>query len=312
MNCERWIVPRVLILLILLILPVMGASLAVGQSSPPAGQGRGTFLAVEDTFSFSTDEYDTLLVAAPRVKVAEVIQAIGERIERDAYRIRSHEFTVLTTMIQRKDQDPASGNFILYETAVRQRSARGEGTQSVLLWDRERKFEDGELVEEKHEEEEFKADWHEVGQSLTMAIPFAEKENLSYRYEIEDRKIVGDNVIYKILFEPKSRFDALPSGTVWVDYSDLVLRRIEARFTGTVPYPLFLKALPFLRLTQKKLGEFWLPHEMHARIELRKMPLPDWPNNIELHTVVKDQVINGVAYNDDGTVREPGAEEEAP
>ena len=105
---------------------------------------------------------------------------------------------------------------------------------------------------------------------------------------------------------------ALPSGTVWVDFSDLVIRRFEARVVGTVPFPLFLKSIPFLRVTPKKLGNFWVADEAHAQIKLRKMPLPNWPSHIELHTVIKDQVINGVAYNDDGTAKETTTEGEAP
>ena len=102
---------------------------------------------------------------------------------------------------------------------------------------------------------------------------------------------------------PRNRFDALPSGTVWVDYSDLVLRRIEARYVDAVPMPMFLKRVPFLRITQKKMGDTWVADEIHARAELRNLPLPDWPDNIELRVVVKDHVIDGVAYNDDGSVK---------
>ena len=122
---------------------------------------------------------------------------------------------------------------------------------------------------------------------------------------------MGNNVIYKILFEPRNRFDTLPSGTVWVDYSDLVLRRFEARFLDAVPMPLFLKRVPFLRVTARKLGDFWVADEVHARAELRNLPLPDWPDNIEMRIVMKDNVINGIAYDDDGSVKEE-AQEVAP
>ncbi|MBU8869672.1 MAG: hypothetical protein KOO60_02240 [Gemmatimonadales bacterium] len=298
-------------LFVLLLLVTVGSS-ALGQPPAPADREPNFILAVEDTFSFSPDEYDTLLVSAPRVRVEEIIKAIGERIESDENLIQSHEFTVLTTMIQREDSDPESGNFILYESAERQRVARGGSFQSVQLWDRERKFKDGELEEEKHEEEEFKTEWRDIGQGVSMASPFSPQTGDQYKYEIEDRQIVGNNVVYKILFEPKSRFEALPSGTVWVDFSDLVLRRIEARFTDSVPYPIFLKAVPFMRVTQKKLGDFWVADEVHARIELRNVPLPGWPNNIELRTMIKDQVINGVAYDDDGSVKEEMSEGGAP
>ncbi len=306
MKCRPYHALSVLVFLVVV------ASNAQSQSPPRSSRESNFTLAVEDTVSFSHNEYDTLLISAPRVKVEDVIKAIGERIERDENLIKSHEFTVLATMILHKDSDPESGNFILYESAERRRIARGESVQSVLLWDRERIFKDGELDEEKHEEEEFKTEWHDIGQGVGMAQPFSTESGDQYKYEIEDRHIVGNNVVYKILFKPKSDFDALPSGTVWVDFSDLVLRRIEASFIDPVPYPLFLKAVPFIRITQRKLGDFWVADEVHTRIELRDAPLPKWPSSFEMHTVIKDQVINGVAYNDDGSVMDEASEGGAP
>lgn len=296
----------------LALLPALTASLAVAQGETPASRPTKSYLAAEDTFSFAADEFDTLMVSAARVSVEEIIQAIGERMESDDSRIESNEYTVLTTMIARENADPDCDDFVIYESAVRQRVVRGSSIQSVQLWERERTFRDGELAKEEPEEEEFKTEWGQIGQGVTMAVPFAPNTARQYRYELADRALVGNNVVYKIQFEPKNRFDALPSGTAWVDYSDLVLRRFEASYTNAVPVPLFLKAVPFVRVTAKKLGEFWVADEVHARAVLRKLPLPDWPNNVEIRVVMKDQVINGVAYNDDGTLKESAPEGGAP
>ena len=206
--------------LALVLLCVTGAYPAAGQPEPALNRSPDTYLAAEDTFSFSSGEYDNLQISAPRVSVEEIIQAIGERMESDDNKIESNEFTVLTTMIQRENSQPDCDDFLIYESAVRQRVVRGGNIQTVLLWERERTFKDGELEKEEREEEEFKTEWNEISQGISMAVPFSPGTADQYRYELADRQIVGNNVVYKILFAPKNRFDALPSGTGWVDYSD--------------------------------------------------------------------------------------------
>jgi hypothetical protein len=297
---------------VLAMISLAWAGMAIGQSSVPEDSSPTTYLAEEDTFSFSADEFDTLKVSAARVSVEEIIQAIGERIEADDSKIETNEYTVLTTMIARENSDPDCGDFTIYESAVRHRVERGSSTQSVQLWERERTFKDGELDKEELEDEEFQTEWNQIGEGIAIAVPFDPSTGHKYRYELDDRRLVGNNVVYKILFEPKSQFDALPEGTVWVDYSDLVIRRFEARYTNAVPMPLFLKAIPFVRVTAKKLGDFWVADEIHARAVLRNLPLPDWPADVEIRVVMKDQVINGVAFNNDGTLKDTSGEGSAP
>jgi len=263
-----------------------------------------TYLAEEDTFSFGAAEFDTLAVTAERVSVEEIIRAISERLEADQARVRTHESTLLLTLIAHESHDPDCDDYTIYESAERQRVERGSSIQTVQLWERERKYRDGVLEEDEDEEkdaqgEEMQAQWHDIGQGLSIAAPFDNDSGDKYRYELEDRALVGNNVVYRIGFAPKNRFDALPSGTVWVDYTDLVLRRIEARYTDAVPVPLFLKAVPFLRITQKKVGDYWVADEVHARAVLRSLPIPDWPATMEMRMVVKDHVINGTAYPED-------------
>ncbi len=282
----------------LLLCVVSTATNTRAQESP------STYLAEGDTFSFGSADFDTLAVTAERVSVEEIIRAITERLEADEARIRTHESTQLMTMIAHESQEPDCDDYTIYETAERQRVERGSAIQSVVLWERERKYRDGKLQEDKDQkdkkqDQEMKAEWFDIGQGLSIATPFDAETGDKYHYELEDRALVGNNVVYRIGFAPKNRFEALPSGTVWVDYTDLVLRRIEARYTDAVPVPLFLKAVPFLRITQKKVGDYWVADEIHARAVLRNLPIPDWPATLELRLVVKDHVINGTVRESD-------------
>jgi hypothetical protein len=111
---------------------------------------------------------------------------------------------------------------------------------------------------------------------------------------------VGNHVVYKIHFAPRSSFQALPSGTVWVDFGDFVIRRIEAELTGAVPMPMILKSIPVFKLRRVPKGEHWVVADLYARVLLRDLPLLKIPNDLELYYRTSRHVIDGVRYPDDG------------
>ncbi|MDX2474730.1 MAG: BamA/TamA family outer membrane protein, partial [Candidatus Krumholzibacteria bacterium] len=266
--------------------------------------GQGIVLAFEDTFSFDPGSPDTVLVSAPRVTVEDVIAAIGRRMEYDNYRMADVEYTTLITQVVREQPGVEGGDYQVEEYALRYHQDGEKGEQVVKLWERSRKFENFEMVEEETDEE-MKAEFLPNQGQIIESMPFSSGGAGRYNYTILDRQMVGNNLIYKIGFEPKSRFEALPSGTIWVDYSNWVLRKIEARMTGAVPYPMFLKSVPVYRLSQERFGEFWFPTEAYMRINLRKVPLLPIPDNIEVRVSLRDIVINGEPRSPQDTA--PGA-----
>ena len=256
--------------------------------------GEGVLVAFEDTIPFASGTIDTVLVAAPRVKIDEVVRRIGERLEADFYAIEHHEFTGIYTVIAR--DDPAdSSRYTVYEGAERI-PRNDDGTlQYARLWQRERRYEDGEMKSEKVEDE-IEAEWGNMSRQL--AIPFSLESGDQYNYAILDRKLVGMNLVYKMRFWPRDQFAALPSGVVWVDYSDWVIRRFEAKMTGAVPLPLILKSIPVYKLRRVKRGEWWVVSDAYVQAELRRIPLLNIPGSVTLHFRTRDHVINGVAYPD--------------
>jgi hypothetical protein len=254
--------------------------------------GQGIVLAFEDTFSFDPDSADTVLVSAPRVTVAEVIEAIGKRMEYDSYRMADYEYTTLVTIVARDDSDENSGNYTIEESAQRFHHDREQGDQMVQLWERKRKYEDGELVEDETDDE-VAAEFLPMQERVIEAMPFAPSGAGRYHYTILARELVGNNLIYKIGFAPKSRFEALPSGTIWVDYSNWAIRKIEGRMTGAVPYPMILESVPVFRQSQERFGEFWFPTDAYMRFDLRKIPFVPIPDNVEVRISLHDIVING-------------------
>ena len=266
--------------------------------------GRGIVLAFEDTFSFDPGTADTVLVSAPRVTVGEVIAAIGRRMEYDNGRIADYEYTTLITQVLRDQPGVNGGDYQVDEIALRFHHDRERGDQRVKLWERTRKYRDHELASDETDDE-LKADFMPPDDQVIGALPFAPDGASRYNYAIEDRQLVGNNLIYRIGFVPRSRFEALPSGTIWVDYSNWVIRKVEAAMTGAVPYPMFLESVPVYRYSQERFGEYWFPTEVYMQINLRRLPLVPMPDNIEVRVSLRDIVINGVARSPEDAV--PGA-----
>jgi hypothetical protein len=173
----------------------------------------------------------------------------------------------------------------------RVRIGRDGSVQRVKLRSVERTFKDGVLDKEKTDDE-IEADWDEITGSAA-ASPFA-LESDAYNYELAGRHLLGEHLIYEVRFTPKSRFAALPSGTVWLDWSDFVIRRLEAEYRDAVPMPLFLRAIPWFRMRRVQCGDTWFVQDMMARIELQEV-WPGIPASVELHIRLLDYTLDGVA-----------------
>ncbi|MCP4571296.1 MAG: hypothetical protein GY838_03020 [bacterium] len=289
-------------------IPILNAELdweALGDVHPDSAlaAGLGVILAFEDTFTFAPDDIDTLMVTADAVSVDEIIEAVGRKMEAESLAMKDVEFTSLTTVVERQVRSRNGRDYKVTETAERM-SFDGEGkNHSVRLWERTRTVENGEVVDEEVDTEQ-ERDFGDVQHTLAMAMPFSRSTGHRYSYSVEDRKLVGNSLIYRIAFEPKSRFEALPSGTAWVDYSHWVLRRLDAEMTDVVPFPLFLKGIPKFRVSRERHGGYWFTTDMHLEVELRKIPVGDLPRLVEVRTQLRDIVINGEPVSMDMAVPE--------
>jgi len=260
--------------------------------------GYGLIVAAEDSIPFAEGTSDTVLIEAPRVGVAEIVRRIGEKMERDDLATENMSFTSLTTVLARKHGEIEPGRkdeWTIYESADRVTRAEGGVNHTARLWSRERKFEDGELVEEKIEDD-IEADWGSITEAAGN-VPFSLVSGDAYDYTIEDRILIGRHLVYAVGFAPRSRFKPLPSGTVWIDWNDFGIRRMEGSLEGAMPLPVVIKAFPFFRFRQRNLDGRWVPQDLVARIELRRV-LPGVPSEIEFSWRVVDLEIDGVAYPD--------------
>jgi len=248
--------------------------------------------AQDDAGRLVTEDPDELVVSAERVSIEEVIASIGRKMEQELYRMEDISYTTLVSQLLRDDPGMELQNYSLEEYAIRFHSDRAEGAQVVKLWERKRKYENGELIEDETDEE-IEAEWINAQDDAMEGMPFAPGEAGRYNYTILDRRNVGNSLIYKVKFEPKSQFEALPTGVVWVDYSNWAIRKAEAEMVETVPFPLFIKSMPALRISRQRVGDYWFTTEFYGLIHLRKVPLLPIPRSVEVRVTMQDIEING-------------------
>jgi hypothetical protein len=266
-------------------------------------EGYGIFLAEEDTFAFAAGTLDTVLVDAPRIGVAEVVRRIGERMAADEARMGDHAWTQVTRVVARehagRDDDRTE-----YEQVERLAVRRDGAFQRVRVRQVERKYR-GDRLEKEKTDDDVESDWEQISDA-TSAIPFTLEGADQYNYTVLARDLFGSHLVYTLRFTPKSRFRGLPSGTVWIDCSDFVIRRIEAGMTEGAPLPLVVKAIPWFKIRRVERGDFWVVADVMAKIELRG-GWPGLPDEVELFVRTRDHVIGGVAYGDDAPADGGGA-----
>lgn len=244
---------------------------------------------------------DTLVTTGRRVRTQEVIEAIGRRLQEESIWMQDLEFTNVVTGVGRDHPGLHSGDYLLEESATRVHERRGKPAQSLLLGFRSRRYKNNRLVEERRKPLG-PVVWHEPPPALLEAMPFRPAGRDRYHYEIVDRRLVGNSLIYKIRFRPKSSFAALPSGVAWVDYSHWVIRKLEAHLTEVVPNEIFLKSVPVYRFTQERFGAHWFETEVYWRLNLRRVPLGHQPASVEYRLRRQDVVVNGTPCSAQDTI----------
>lgn len=123
-------------------------------------------------------------------------------------------------------------------------------------------------------------------------IPFFLEDEADYDFELLDRTIETDRVIFKIGFKPKSDFKPLPSGTVYIDTNHYRIIHEEFQFDKN-PYPLFLKGVRRVSRHWAVLpGGEWVFTKIMAEIDLRSIPFGMAPEKISVALIRDDFVFD--------------------
>jgi hypothetical protein len=251
------------------------ASLAF-LATPPA---TGPTLAVEDTMHTAVPE---VLVNAPRVTLDEILDRVARGEARRDSLLDDQQFTfTLRAMGHIRGK---KGPQVLMENVRRVYRKRPDKVRSVLLREYEYK-------EDPKKRDAVRAEFSSNMSEEIVNFAFRPEARRDYRYHIESRAVVGDHVVYRIAFEPRSRLDfENPSGLVWVDTNDFVIVREELNFDRS-PAPLILKGIDRVVIERMRVGEYWVLKRVLLRMSMT-IPMPRLGRSFDLSLLYSDYALN--------------------
>lgn len=229
----------------------------------------GPTLAAEDTLSPSiAGSYPEILVNAPRARLDEILRWVAEGETRRDSLMRDQAYTVHVRMAGRESaQAPADSARLLWESATRLYKARPDRIRVIRLRERSylKETGDGKDGDRASIQVNFGADMSET----FVLFAFDPQRRSRYRYQIEERSLVGDHLIYRIGFTPRSGLELLPSGRVWIDTNDFVIVREEFWYRDRSPAPLLLRSIDSCVLERTRIDRrYWVVSRILARVTL--------------------------------------------
>ena len=234
---------------------LLGLGLALATptlaASPRAGTP-GSVLATEDTLH---TEVPPVLVHAARVTLDEILDRVARGEARRDSAMQDQSFLATVRMIGHSDE---AAPRVLLERVARVYRKRPGRVRTVPLRERDDR------------PKAMRDDGPGAGASMNEDIvdfAFDPAARARYRYRIAAREVVGDRVVYRLAFEPRSTLDpGQPSGLVWVDTRDFVIVRQELTFRES-PVPLFMKGIRRMVIERRRVDEHWMLARVLIRIE---------------------------------------------
>lgn len=237
-------------------------------------------LATEDTLHM---DLPPVLVHAPRVTLNEILRRVAQGEARRESLMTDQTFIVTTRMV-RNPATPADTAMLVRETVMRvyRKKPHQVRTEQLRHWEAkasERKKRYGMQIT-------FGAG---MGERI-VNYAFRPDAWRDYKYTIAGRDLVGDHVIYRIAFTPRSLLSSDPSGQVWVDTNEFVILRQDAHFTHS-PMPLMLKGINRIVVERQRIGDFWVLRRVLVRIETT-FKFPQLGNSFDLSLIFDQYAIN--------------------
>jgi hypothetical protein len=274
----------------ILALPLLLAALGRGPSHPPARvdlavtalaapSSPGPTLAREDTMHTSVPE---ILVSAPRVTLNEILDRVarGEAHRDSMMNDQSFRSTVRMVVNVTGSKPPQ----LFQETVTQVYKKRPNKVRTV-------KLRDWRAKPIQKEDDGLNLNFGpSMGESM-VNFAFRPSARREFRYRIVGRDLVGDHLVYRIEFEPRSPLDpGTPRGLVWVDTNDFVIVRQEMGFTRS-PVPLFLKGIPRMVIERMRVGDYWVMRRALMRAETT-IPIPKFGKSFDIAITFDNYAIN--------------------
>ena len=240
----------------------------------------GPALAVEDTMH---TDVEPVLVRAPRVTLDEILNRVARGETRRDSLLQDQSFTA-TMRVMRNTAGKGTPE-LFAETVSKVYRKKPNLVRTVRLRHYER-YADRDSTDQAIESEFSPS----MGEGL-VTFAFRPENRRNYRFRIEDRKLLGDHILYTLRFEPRSALAVHePSGRVWVDTKDYVIVRQELEFRQS-PVPLFLKSIRHMVVERERAGDFWVMSRALVRMELT-IPVPRFGRSFDFGMAFTDYQVN--------------------
>jgi len=105
-----------------------------------------------------------------------------------------------------------------------------------------------------------------------------------YDFEIVDRHLKPGQVLYEIAFRPRSDFELLPSGRIWLLTGGYQIVREEFEFEH-LPMPGILKDVSLVTREWQEIEGHWVEKRITARADIGIVPMLGAPKRIEVALV---------------------------
>ena len=261
-----------------LIAALLATAPATGAAGRPAASSVPT-MAVEDTMRTEVPE---VLVRAPRVTLDEILSRVARGEARRESLMTDQTFTVTIRVVGRVE-DPKKPPKLLVENVVRVYKKRPGKVRSVLLRNYrpkpDKKGDDPDIQIRTGMDEEI------------VNFAFRPEARRDFQYHIAGRDVLGNHLIYRIAFEPRSALDpTIPSGLVWVDTNEFVIVRQEVRFDRS-PIPLFLKEINRMVIERQRVEDHWVLKRVLLRAET-SIPFPQIGRTFDFGIFYDDYAVN--------------------
>lgn len=211
-------------------------------------------------------EVPEVLVRAPRVTLNEILDRVARGEARRDSLLKDMSF-VATFRMMGRTTDPKNPPELLSETVLQVFKKKPDKVRSVVI----RQF----SIDPDDDEQSVDVDFRAGMDEEIVNFAFRPENRSQFKYEILERQVLGNHLIYKIAFTPRSNLDpSNPRGQVWIDTNEFVIVRQEVGFDRS-PVPLFLKGIDRMVIERRKWGEHWTLNRVLLRASLPyKLPIP--------------------------------------
>ena len=277
------------------------ALLLLVANTAAARNGSQPILATEDSLrQFSLPE--TILVRSPRVPLLDIIRKAQEGEKHKFDGVNSMAYTrvvkVLVEFTTAKPRTEVEENVtrVYYQAPGRWREVELRQNEFVIEADGSRHPKDEKAkgggtinVEVDDGEDENPRDG---GRTLSQLPDYLERLD-RYDFQILHRSLRPDQVVYEIGFQPKSDFEILPDGRMWILTRGYQIVREELHFKQ-LPMPGILKSVDLVTREWQEVDGRWVEKRITARAELGLPKLFRAPSAIEASVTFQDYLFNPV------------------